>query len=588
MNDDAARKKAIDVMCTRHALEALPAVAVSTTMAGFLVTFVLSTEVPVPRLAVWASGLLVIAAARITLARSLKARARSDAEVRPYLLGYFAIAVFASLWWGAGLLVAASFSISPLVATVLFVSIIGMITGGAISTPGTPRTMLTVFTLSMTPVAAALLMSDNPTLQRLLLMAVGLYLNALGVLRQNYNALRDSFRLRLENQELLESVAREKQNEEAARREAERANREKTRFLAAASHDARQPLHALGLFVDMLKAQPLEPAARKLVGNIDLAQGSLVSLHEGLLDLSSLDVGAVAPRPRPVRVRQLLEAVASESSPRARQRGLRLKVSGPDVAVTTDPALALRVLRNLVANALAYTQKGGVLVAARRRRGQVLLQVWDTGIGIAEADQQRIFDELYQVGNPARDRREGLGLGLAIVRRLARALGSEVTVRSVPGKGSVFTFALPASPVELAAAPHELPVMRAPAGARGQVVLLVDDDGLAREALGTVLEGWGYEVIAAQSAEDALEYAAQLERLDVVVTDLWLPGRSGLELLKELVRARPGLRGAVVSGDTAPETRARVEAEGAAFVRKPVRTPSLLEVLEPTRTAASA
>jgi len=587
-NHEAAtgREEAIDVLCSRDVLAALPAMARSTTGAGLAVMLVLSAEVPWSRLGVWGAGLAVIAAARALLWRTVQSRPRTDAEIRTFLAIMLAIGAAAALWWGAGLLVVSRFSTSLLVTITILLAIVAMMTGGAVTTSGGPRSMVTVYVLSLAPPTAHLVLSQDTSLQRVALMAVGLFFASLAALRHNHRALRESFRLRLENQELLASLAVEKQREEAARRDAERANQDKSRFLAAASHDARQPLHALGLFVDTLKEQPLEPKAKQLVGNIDLAHGSLVSLHEALLDISSADVGAVVPRRRPVAVRELLRLIETESAPRARQRGLRLETRGPELVLMTDPELVLRILRNLVANAIAYTRRGRVLISARRRAGQALLQVWDTGVGIPAAEHERIFHELYQVGNANRDRSAGLGLGLAIVRRLARALGTEVTVRSTPGKGSVFSFALPLTAAALT-------VVASPAGEprrprRGEVALLVDDDGLTRQALGAMLEGWGYEVIAAQSAEEAVEYAAQIERLDVVITDLWLPGSSGVWLLEALGRSRPGARRVVVSGDTSPEAPARVQALGAAFLRKPVRSAALQALLSSAGSTPAA
>ena len=530
-----------------------------------------------------AGAACVLGVVRVALHRWIHARPRSDEEARGFLPYFAAVMGVGAAIWGA-LIFICGLSTSTLVLTTIALSVGGMMAAGAVSTAGTPRVVVAVSAVTMGPLAVLIAVAGE---RALLLLVLGHSASVLGALRMNHRNLRESIGLRFENQDLVRSLEAEKALELAARRDAEQANLEKSRFLAAASHDARQPLHALGLFVDTLKAQELAPRARQLVSSIDLAQGSLVSLHEGLLDLSTLDVGAVEPRAKPVRVRELLRVVESESAPRAKQRGLKLRVAGPDLTVMTDPALALRVLRNLVANALAYTEEGRVLVAVRRRGPRALVQVWDTGIGIPEVEQQRIFDELYQVGNASRDRQKGLGLGLSIVKRLAQALGTEVRVRSRPGKGSVFSFELPLSAQPLAAV--ELPAApQGPRVARGQVALLVDDDGLAREALASMLELWGYEVIAAQSAEDALDYAAQLERLDVVVSDLWLPGRSGLDLLAELAKARPSLRRVVISGDTDSATDAKVRATGADFIRKPVRAGALREALEPAALAASA
>lgn len=574
----AGREAAIDASCTRVSFAALPVVAVGTTVVGGAVTWLLSAEVPLTRLAPWLAVVATLGVARLALWAVIHARPRTDEAVMRFVPVFTVVMALGGAAWGA-LAFVTGMSTSPLVVAMVLLAVTGMVATGGVSTAGTPRVVLTSTVLSLTPPVLLVLREGSAAEKGLLLLVAGYVIGALGSLRNNHRQLRQSIGLRLDNQALAERLAAEKESELAARRAADRANEDKSRFLAAASHDARQPLHALGFFVETLKAQPLDARARLVLGNVELAQQALVSLHEGLLDLTSIDVGTVTPALRVVRVRELLQALEIESAPRAKQRGLSFRAAGPDVAVHTDPALALRIARNLVVNALQYTERGRVLVAVRRRGARALVQVWDTGIGIPEEQHERIFDELFQVGNAARDRAQGLGLGLSIVRRLAQALGTEVTVRSTPGRGSVFSFSLP-----LAAAPPLVATVAAPTpgprGAHGQVVLLVDDDGLAREALAGMLEAWGYEVVAAPSAEDALDYAAQLERLDAVVSDLWLPGRSGHELLAELSKARPALRRVVVSGDTDAATGERVRATGAHFLQKPVTAPALKAALE--------
>ncbi len=226
----------------------------------------------------------------------------------------------------------------------------------------------------------------------------------------------------------------------AAKQQAEAANMAKTSFLAAASHDLRQPIQAINLFRDALVRTELSGEQRKIA---DLLSKSVDSLHEllyALLDISKLDAGQIKPQMSDVRVEELFEAIASESSTLAQRKGLRFKLYYPfkSLVLRTDSGLVLSVLRNLTDNAFKYTDRGGVLVGARRRGGRGVIQVWDTGIGIEAADGERVFDECFQIANPTRDRSKGLGLGLSIARRLARLLQGEVSFRSRPGRGSVF------------------------------------------------------------------------------------------------------------------------------------------------------
>jgi signal transduction histidine kinase/CheY-like chemotaxis protein len=575
-NSTRTREAAIDARCVRMSFDALPATAVSTALASAAVAWLLSAEVPMARLQVWVAVVWTISLVRLALFGWLRRRALTDDEVPRALPVFTAVSVAGALSWGVLVLVC-QLSTSMLVVTTILLVVGGMMAAGTSSMVGTPRLVVTSAVLSMGPPVVLMVAAGASSQRALLLLAAGHFLTVLSALRMNHRQVRESIALRFENRDLVERLVVEREKELAARRDAERANQDKSRFLAAASHDARQPLHALGLFVDMLGGEALPPPAQRLVSSISLAHGSLVSLHEGLLDLSTLDVGRVVPVPGPVRVRELLATVENESVPRARQRGLTLRVAGADLTLLTDPALTVRILRNLVANALTYTRQGGVLVTARRRGARALLQVWDTGIGIPADQHERIFDELYQVENAARDRAKGLGLGLSIVRRLARSLGSEVTVRSVPGKGSVFSWLLPV--VSVADSVLVTPTVRLSVRA-GAVALVVDDDGLAREALSATLERWGYEVVAAASAEEALDYARELEQLTLVVSDVWLPGRSGLELVTDLGRSLPGLRRVIITGDTSPATRERAYSVGAGFVLKPVREAALRAVLE--------
>lgn len=579
MPTHTVNEAAIDLVCLRTAYRAMVARSATSSIAAGVVAWIISREVPGERMWVWLAVVWLLSVLRGALGRWFHSRPRTDEEVRRFLPAFTVSQTLSAVPWGA-LIAVVGFTHSLTVITPMLLGIGGMMSGGAYTVASTPRVMVTSVAVSLTPVTVFLAVSGDPQLQILLLLVGAHVLSMLDAVKVNSRGLRDSIAVRFENEALVEQLRVEQERERAARRDADRANLEKSRFLASAGHDARQPLHALGLFVDTLKAQPLEDRARRLVSSIELAHGSLVSLHEGLLDVSVLDVGSVVPRPRAVRAKELLGAVHDESAPRARLRGLELHVRAPELAIDTDPALVLRMLRNLVANALTYTERGRVVVAVRRRAGRALFQVWDTGVGIAPEEQPRIFEELYQVGNRARDRRQGLGLGLAIVRRLAAALGSEVTVRSTVGRGSVFSFSLPlaARPPATEATEIEPQPPAAKAG-RGEIALVVDDDALAREALSSMLEHWGYEVVAAQSADQALDYAARLERVDVVISDLWLPGRSGLELLAELKSRLPRAVRVAISGDTDPKTEDCARDTGASFVRKPVRAVTLRDAL---------
>lgn len=383
------------------------------------------------------------------------------------------------------------------------------------------------------------------------------------------------------------------------------ANESKTRFLAAASHDLRQPTAAIGLLVSLLRKQATEPEVKELTNMLDEAVTSMESLLVGLLDISRLDAGAVKPEFQSVRMQDVFQEVNIHEASAAAAKGLDLRFrlpkrnDGKQLMVLTDPMLLHSVLRNLVANAIRYTERGGVLVAARRRgKHRLRIEVWDTGIGIAPEQRERIFDEFYQVGNSARDRTRGIGLGLAIVRRTASILGEQISVRSVPGKGSCFAIELPLNLVT----PPQTQVQQGVAHPLSdRVIWLVEDDVLLRRALGEMLHSWGAHVRTWSDGEALLDELPHLlthvdaEQLpDTLITDYRLPGMDGLQLAQHVSLqlrahdqpAKP-LKTLIISGDTNPTELARFDESGLAVLAKPFRSERLLEHLNARRPATA-
>ena len=368
----------------------------------------------------------------------------------------------------------------------------------------------------------------------------------------------------------------------AAHEEAARANRAKGQFLAAASHDLRQPLQAANLFLAALKSQGLDARQQETAANIDMALRATNDLLDSLLDMSRLDAGVLQPQFRDFRLQPVVEKLVGEFVEEAIQRKLSLRVAAIPHSVRSDPQLIERLLRNLVANALRYTERGGVLIGARRRDERILLGVWDTGIGIAPENRQRIFEEFVQLGNIERDRRRGLGLGLAIVDRIGRLLDHPVTMRSRVGRGSVFEISLPiADDWDMPALPAAIV---APAGAlAGRRVLAIEDDPLQREALTQLFRNWGSRIDTVRSAVEGLQLLADTGlRPDVIIADYRLrDGRNGADAIRVLRqfcgRAVPGI---IVTGDTEPTRLAEAQASGFTLLHKPVDPDRLRAVVE--------
>jgi signal transduction histidine kinase len=288
-----------------------------------------------------------------------------------------------------------------------------------------------------------------------------------------------------------------------ARRDAENANIAKSRFLAAASHDLRQPLHALGLFASALNQRTQDAESRELTGRINQSIEALESLFSEVLDVSRLDAGAVGVNLQAVQLQPLFDRIANDLSSAAEEKNLALRFVPTARLVRSDPVLLERILRNLVANAIRYTEAGGILVGLRPRAGRLVLEVRDAGIGIAAEHQARVFDEFYQVGNVERDRRQGLGLGLSIVKRLCDLLGHGLELASAPGRGTVVRIALEAAQAE----PANDEVFAVPVIAnslKGARIVVIDDEVDVRDSMLALLGSWGCEAAAFPTAEEAL------------------------------------------------------------------------------------
>lgn len=354
---------------------------------------------------------------------------------------------------------------------------------------------------------------------------------------------------------------------------AERATMAKSHFLAAASHDLRQPLHALGLFVSALAQSDAARREPVLVAHIRSATDTLQNLLDAILDVSRLDSGNVVPRIAAVALGPILERIQGDLSLIAEHKGLRLKVRRTDLWVSSDAEMVQRILLNLVGNALRYTRSGGVLVSCRRRGEQVLVEVWDTGSGIPENARSEIFEEYMQLGNPERDRAKGLGLGLAICRRLADLLAAPIGVRSRPGRGSVFWIRLPLErPAAVAPRLPSATESTEELARLGGTVLVVDSDPLVRAGMETAIAGWGARVVVAGGREQAMIHCGEGRTLpDVAICNMRLPGKlSGIDLARELRTLYPGIGILLVSADVSDTTQAEARAAGFALLKQPI------------------
>jgi CheY-like chemotaxis protein len=359
-----------------------------------------------------------------------------------------------------------------------------------------------------------------------------------------------------------------------------------TRFVSSAAHDLRQPLHALGMFCATLEQRLLNTPEKPLVRNMMNAIESLEESFGSILDISRLDAGTVQTAPQCFPIRDVFRRLYQQFGGDAEKRGLALRFRATRRVVLSDPLLLERLLANLVQNALRYTQRGGVLVAARRHSHGVALEVWDTGFGIPEDKKEMIFREFYQIDNPERDRARGQGMGLAIVRRLCTLLDHPLELQSTPGRGSVFRVIVPlgdASAVNRPAADADTLPPRRTGSVR---VLLIDDDRSIRDATRELLVPMQAEVLAAATIDEALTFARSFsESIDLVISDWRLRGHeNGIDAVKS-VRALAGQStpAVLITGDTSPELLRSAHENGLTVLHKPLQPRQLMRLIKHLR-----
>jgi signal transduction histidine kinase len=365
----------------------------------------------------------------------------------------------------------------------------------------------------------------------------------------------------------------EVEQHDRARAAAESANRAKSQFLAAASHDLRQPLHALGLFAASLSDKERDPGVRTIVDSISASVEALEALFTELLDISKLDAGVIQPSLTSFSLKPILDRLRADYEPVAREKGVRLSIRPSRARVYSDATLLERIMRNLIVNAIRYTDKGGVIVGCRPRGDAYALEVRDSGVGIPADKLDRIFEEFYQVGNPERDRRKGLGLGLAIIKRIEQLLGYKVEVSSRVGQGSLFRFTVPRAYTEQLGQPTVKQSTSAADRLQDKCIVVIDDEFAVREGMKALLSGWGCDVIVADSLSEAVERIGEHAlKPNAIIADYRLrEGATGIEAIQslhnEFGRDIPAV---LITGDISPDRIRESQERGYRQLHKPV------------------
>ena len=455
--------------------------------------------------------------------------------------------VAAWLFWGLG---------TPFHMVFLIVVVVSYSLGSVQLLATQARVFVVFISLVLLPMIARIATDTSQPwhLQLALVLAILFGLTLL-MARTYGTALGQAITLKRRTDELAAQLRIEAGIAEDARRAAEAASRAKTQFFAAASHDLRQPLHAMGLFAEALRQKSRDPEVAGLVNSINESVDALEGLFSELLDITRIDTGGVEVNPAPVRMRDLFGRLRLHFEPIAFEKGLMLSFHGEQHVALADPMVLERVLRNLVSNAIRYSDDGGVLVSCRMRHTdagpRLLMQVWDTGIGISAASLPRVFDEFFQAqsNRPLEaHHRKGLGLGLAIVKRLVALMETEVSVRSRLGYGTVFSMLVPVGKMARSSIESidNLPA-KAALGLtlQGQLIVVVEDEAAVREGLVVLLQAWGAGVIAFETvaAVQAWVDAPAAQQPDLLLVDYRLPqATTGIDALVALRARWPGQR----------------------------------------------
>ena len=515
-------------------------------------------------------------------------RMRWSARILQADNGRHAVAKVGGLMAGGGLLMALSVlgfgSMSDLGHAAVSIILLTVATGSVISTAGYRGVFLAYAAPMLVPLALGWAVSPHPPAEAAihwgLSLLILIYLAFLmGVARQQATVFEDSCRIRFAEKKLNAQLQQALENESEA-------HRAKTHFLAAASHDLRQPIHSMNVLVAALSMRVLDERGQEITRLLGNVNKTLAAQLDALLDISRLDAGTVEVAHRLQHLDRLVTEHFQLMENGAREKGLHctLQTDG-SVPVRTDPLLLMRVLSNLTDNAMKYNRQGGeVRVRVWRDGAQACVSVADTGIGIAESEQHKVFREFYQVDNVERDRTKGLGLGLSIVQRLCALLDVRVELASTPGKGTEITLRMPlAERVAEGAAPSALADTKEPAaqGLMGLRVLVVDDDPQVRQSMELLLTEVGCEVHLAAGTAQACDVARR-HTLDVLLSDLrLLAGDDGLKVLEAVRAIQPGLRAALITGETAPEPLRQAQGAGVPLLHKPVNLKALSSVLLP-------
>ena len=558
----------------------LPVIIGSSFLTSAVVAFWLQRYMETAQLAIWMSLVSVLAIVRLIHMQHWRRRSVSAENVRAHIHQFTLLSLVSGILWGSFGIMTVSQN-NPLVPLTAVMVLSGMIASATASLSHF-RSAYLAFILPITiPTAIAAFVVAEP-LTYLIAVLITIYLIVSIYFSLDLTAtFIQSIKLRFENTALVASLQEEKAHAVSSMQTATRANFAKSRFLAAASHDLRQPLCALRLYTATLQMLDNNDRQEEIAKNIDVSVVALEELFDSLLDISKLDAGTLEVQIENFSLTTILDRIAVDFKALATEKGIKFDITAEKLIVHSDPQLLERLLRNLVSNAIRYTEEGGVEVRIHGSNSTVRIEVQDTGCGISDADQTQIFDEFVQLNNPARDRTKGIGLGLSIVRRISDLMEIPVNVESTVGQGSVFRLTVPlGDPAEV------IPVHRESSlpdrYLRNLFVLVVDDEIAIQNAMHSILGKWGCTVVSAGSADEAFIALVEYSKPpDVAIVDLRLrSGENGLDVIKAIQDAFddpvPSL---ILTGDIGAERLKEVQVSKYPIMHKPCDVDKLYNFL---------
>ena len=558
--------QSLTVECVRFLYGNIAFLTINSAIIAAITVFIFRNNIDKFYLLAWTVLVMTVLASRMVLLFVYNHIKPKDSEARRWG-NYFTVSAVVSGWtWALAILLffdPGDFWQKTYIAMIT----LGMASGAMFMTSSWLPAYHHFILPPITMVFVELISSATEESISLALIAMFYFFGLMRNGRHHFQYFVQAVRLRNENLELVNQLREQKHR-------AEDANRSKTQFLASASHDLRQPVHALALFADALKNEVQTAKGRSLMGNLTRSVESIDELLSSLLDISKLDAGAVKPNKANIALQPILQKIDNDFHRAAESKNLKFRVKDTELAVYSDAILLTNVIRNLVSNALRYTPNGGILIGCRRIGEGVSIEIWDTGFGIPKNEQDNIFAEFYQLHNPERDRGKGLGLGLAICNRICQLLNHRLTLQSRHGRGSVFKIRVPLSRVAVTPSAEQQP-SKTQTKLDQPVVLVVDDEKNIRSAMQSVLETWNCRVFTAGCGDEAIRLIREHpnELPELIICDFRLrDGEVGTEVIAELQALMDNKIPAIImTGDTGPESLQNVQSSGYTLVHKPVK-----------------